>query len=62
MTDPKTLPYRPCAGLMILNAEGKVFVGQRIDTEVEAEDKRGGECLEPGPETPWRGCIVATFT
>jgi putative (di)nucleoside polyphosphate hydrolase len=36
MTDPAKLPYRPCAGLMILNGEGKVFVGQRIDAEVEA--------------------------
>ncbi|MEG3178471.1 RNA pyrophosphohydrolase [Sphingomonas sp. RB3P16] len=36
MTDPTTLPYRPCAGIMLLNAEGLVFVGQRIDAEVEA--------------------------
>lgn len=36
MTDPNTLPYRPCAGVMLLNREGKVFVGQRIDTTVEA--------------------------
>ena len=36
MTDPNTLPYRPCAGIMLLNREGKVFVGQRIDTTVEA--------------------------
>jgi putative (di)nucleoside polyphosphate hydrolase len=36
MTDPATLPYRPCAGIMLLNREGKVFVGQRIDTTVEA--------------------------
>jgi putative (di)nucleoside polyphosphate hydrolase len=36
MTDPTSLPYRPCAGIMLLNAEGKVFVGQRIDAEVEA--------------------------
>jgi len=36
MTDPTTLPYRPCAGIMLLNREGKVFVGQRIDTTVEA--------------------------
>ena len=36
MTDPAPLPYRPCAGLMILNADGKVFVGQRIDAKVEA--------------------------
>ena len=36
MTDPASLPYRPCAGVMLLNHEGKVFVGQRIDTTVEA--------------------------
>jgi putative (di)nucleoside polyphosphate hydrolase len=36
MTDPETLPYRPCAGVMLLNRDGKVFVGQRIDTTVEA--------------------------
>ncbi len=28
--DPETLPYRPCVGLMILNAEGLVWVGHRI--------------------------------
>ena len=36
MTDPTTLPYRPCAGIMLLNADGLVFVGQRIDAQVEA--------------------------
>lgn len=25
-----SLPYRPCVGIMVLNAEGKVFVGRRI--------------------------------
>ena len=25
------LPYRPCVGLMVLNAAGEVFVGQRKD-------------------------------
>lgn len=30
------LPYRPCVGVMLLNAQGKVFVGQRIDTRTEA--------------------------
>ncbi|MFT4783590.1 MAG: putative (di)nucleoside polyphosphate hydrolase [Paracoccaceae bacterium] len=27
------LPYRPCVGVMLLNAEGHVFVGQRRDHE-----------------------------
>lgn len=34
MTDP--LPYRPCAGVMLVNADGRVFVGQRIDSTLEA--------------------------
>ena len=36
MSDPTSLPYRPCAGIMLLNRDGKVFVGQRIDAIVEA--------------------------
>lgn len=31
-----TLPYRPCVGVMLMNQAGQVFVGQRIDTTVEA--------------------------
>ncbi len=30
------LPYRPCVGLMLMNAEGKIFVGQRNDRHAEA--------------------------
>ena len=30
------LPYRPCVGMMILNATNHVFVARRIDTLVEA--------------------------
>ena len=36
MSDVSTLPYRPCAGAMILNAAGEVFVGQRLDSTLEA--------------------------
>ncbi|HWE77706.1 MAG TPA: RNA pyrophosphohydrolase [Pseudolabrys sp.] len=25
----ESLPYRPCAGIMVLNAQGRVFVGRR---------------------------------
>ncbi|WP_294323183.1 RNA pyrophosphohydrolase [uncultured Sphingomonas sp.] len=34
--DKTTLPYRPCAGVMLLNRDGKVFVGQRLDSTLEA--------------------------
>lgn len=31
-----TLPYRPAAGIMLVNRDGKVFVGQRMDSTLEA--------------------------
>lgn len=44
------LPYRPNAGLMLLNDAGKVFVGKRIDTDGEAwQMPQGG--IDKG-ETP----------
>jgi putative (di)nucleoside polyphosphate hydrolase len=47
--DPASLPYRPCAGVMLLNREGKVFVGQRIDTTLEAwQMPQGG--IDPGED------------
>jgi len=43
------LPYRPAAGIMLLNADNKVFVGQRIDTTLEAwQMPQGG--LDDGEE------------
>ena len=30
------LPYRPCAGIMLKNADGLIFVGQRLDSSSEA--------------------------
>ena len=29
------LPYRPCVGIMLINHQGKVFAGKRIDQTVE---------------------------
>ena len=34
--DIAKLPYRPCVGLMLLNEQGHVFVGQRLDREMDA--------------------------
>src|SRR3546814_10544404 len=33
------LPYRRCAGVMLVNYEGKIFVGQRLDTRAEARSE-----------------------
>lgn len=33
MTDFSNLPYRPCVGIMLVNAAGMAFVGKRIDNQ-----------------------------
>ena len=34
--DIAKLPYRPCVGLMVVNRDGNVFVGQRVDRDQDA--------------------------
>jgi len=36
--DPSTLPYRPCVGIMLVNAAGLAFVGRRIDTRGQPDE------------------------
>ncbi len=38
MTGYTALPYRPCVGVMLINAEGQVFVGKRIDTRGQPDE------------------------
>ncbi|MEA3014797.1 MAG: putative (di)nucleoside polyphosphate hydrolase [Sphingomonadales bacterium] len=55
MTDKAALPYRPAAGVMLLNRAGKVWVGQRLDSTLEAwQMPQGG--LDPG-EDPQAGAL-----
>lgn len=55
MTDPATLPYRPAAGIMLINAERRVWIGQRIDSTQEAwQMPQGG--LDEG-EDPVEGAL-----
>lgn len=35
--DPSRLPYRPCVGIALFNARGKVWLGRRADAPGEAE-------------------------
>ena len=47
MSDLAALPYRPCAGVMLANRTGRVFVGQRLDSSSEAwQMPQGG--IDPG--------------
>ena len=63
MTDPENLPYRPCVGVMLVNADGMAFVGKRIDNKEgdwwqmpqggidKGEDIREAALRELGEET-----------
>lgn len=47
--------YRPAVGVMLLNAAGQVWVGQRLDNKLEAwQMPQGG--LDPG-EAPLEGAL-----
>jgi len=48
--NPEGLPYRPCAGFMLVNAEGLVFVGERIDKSAHGfwQMPQGG--IDPGED------------
>lgn len=35
MKESASLPYRPCAGMMVINSDNRVFVGKRIDMPSE---------------------------
>ncbi|MCW3847710.1 RNA pyrophosphohydrolase [Sphingomonas sp. LB-2] len=55
MTDHASLPYRPCAGVMLVNREGQVLVGQRLDSTLEAwQMPQGG--IDKG-ETPYDAAV-----
>jgi putative (di)nucleoside polyphosphate hydrolase len=53
--DPAALPYRPCAGVMLMNRDGRLFVGQRLDSILEAwQMPQGG--IDPG-EDPYDAAV-----
>ena len=48
--DRDSLPYRPCAGFMLANSDGLVFVGERINTRAHGfwQMPQGG--IDPGED------------
>lgn len=46
---PSGLPYRPCVGVVLINRNGLIFTGQRLDQTMEAwQMPQGG--IDPGEE------------
>ena len=35
-------PYRPCVGIMLINQQGDIFGGQRLDNRAEARQMPQG--------------------
>jgi len=60
MATHEDLPYRPCVGMMVLNAAGRVFIGRRssgpehVDLTHEWQMPQGG--IDPG-EDPWPAAL-----
>ncbi len=36
MTEAASLPYRPCVGVVLINPQGQIFAGRRIDSDAPA--------------------------
>ena len=59
MSDKK---YRPCVGIMLINAQGLVFVGSRANKALREHVAQGHEWqmpqggIDPG-EDPWAACL-----
>jgi putative (di)nucleoside polyphosphate hydrolase len=49
LVDRESLPYRPCVGVVLINRDGRVWVGRRVDTAGAWQMPQGG--IDPG-ETP----------
>ena len=45
------LAYRPCAGFMLANRQGKIFVGQRIDSQHLGAWQMPQGGIDPGEDT-----------
>jgi putative (di)nucleoside polyphosphate hydrolase len=48
MIDPDSLPYRPCVGVVLMNAAGEVFAGERVGMQGAWQMPQGG--IDDGEE------------
>lgn len=53
-SDPASLPYRPCVGVMLMDSGDRLFVGERLDTPGAWQMPQGG--IDKG-ETPGEAAL-----
>ena len=54
------LPYRPCVGMCVLNHDGRVFIGRRIDGPEHVDAEHAWQMPQGGidrGEDPWRAAL-----
>ncbi|MGZ8372857.1 MAG: RNA pyrophosphohydrolase [Rhodoplanes sp.] len=59
-TRMETLPYRPCVGVMVLNGEGRAFIGRRIDGPEHVDETHVWQMPQGGVDTgedPWPAAL-----
>jgi putative (di)nucleoside polyphosphate hydrolase len=60
MTSYENLPYRPCAGLMVLNRQGRAFIGRRICGPEHTDNTHVWQMPQGGidrGEDPWPAAL-----
>jgi putative (di)nucleoside polyphosphate hydrolase len=56
----KSLPYRPCVGLMVLNPAGRVFIGRRSEGPEHIDEIHVWQMPQGGvdpDEDPWQAAL-----
>jgi putative (di)nucleoside polyphosphate hydrolase len=56
----QSLPYRPCVGIMLLNRDGRAFVGRRSDGPEHVDASHAWQMPQGGvdsDEDPWRAAL-----
>jgi putative (di)nucleoside polyphosphate hydrolase len=48
MTKFEDLPYRPCVGMLVLNKEGRAFIGRRLDGPEHVDDTHAWQMPQGG--------------
>jgi putative (di)nucleoside polyphosphate hydrolase len=54
------LPFRPCVGIMVLNRDGKAFIGRRIDGPEHVDKTHAWQMPQGGIDTgeqPWPAAL-----